>query len=188
MPPKGTPARSEADRTQPKKRSHKKKAAPKTTGEAKTAEKEALSKEKQDREAAETAEEDDRKRQAEEAEAAEERKKKQAFMDYGGLLAKVKEVKVMTDTPAWKTFYAKMKRRITAAANDILDVEKSRDVVRCQETVKVIKAVINDVRMPVDDLNQFCNSMPLFAQNFSQMAIFNDGIGTVELSGQKPSK
>lgn len=160
----------------------------KTKGEAKTEEREELNAAKREEEAAQAAVEEDRKRQEEEAEAAEERKKKQAHEDYKGHLANVETLKTMTDTSAWKTFYVGLKRRIDAASRDILDVEKSRDVVRCQETVKVIRAIIKDARTPVDNMNSFCNAMPLFAQGFSTRASWNDGIGTVELSGQKPTK
>lgn len=159
-----------------------------TKGEAKTAEREAENKATEDEKAAKKALEDDRKRQEREAKAAEKRKKEQANKDYKGHLTTVEELKEMTDTTAWKKFHTNLQRRIDGAAKAILDAEKPRDVIRCQESVKLIRAIIAEARTPVDALDSFCNAMPLFAQNFSVRAAWNDGLGIVELSGQKPKK
>jgi len=159
-----------------------------TKGEAKTAEKEALAKEKQDREAAEQADKEEQERQDAKAAEAEEQKEKVIKKDYADHLHEVEELKAMTETKAWQKFYANLRRAITKAGKDILDAEKTREIIRYQESVKIIRQILVKVREPVDEMNTFCNAHPLFVAEFPVRPEWNEATGTVELSGKKSTK
>ena len=112
----------------------------------------------------------------------EAQKKKQAHADYDERLKIVRQLKQMTDTPAWQIFYIGIQGRIKTHGLLVLDAEKTRDVIQHQEGVKILKGLIQNVRQPVEDLNGFVNNMPLFAPSEVARANFNEALGTVELT------
>src|SRR3990167_3844468 len=75
----------------------------------------------------------ERENQAKQAEAAE---------NYSEKLAKVQRSKDMTDTRAWRELYLKLHDMVKVAAAAVLEAEKPRDVVRCQEQVKIIRGIM----------------------------------------------
>jgi len=106
---------------------------------------------------------------------------KKAMTDYDRHLQAVQAVQAMTDTPAWQDFYAnaqKIKRRCTL---ELLTAEKTRDVVRLQETVKAVGELVGFVKGPADDLKHFVESMPLFAGSMKTRADFDAKTGRVVL-------
>ena len=113
----------------------------------------------------------------------EEQKRKQAMVDYDSHLEDVTALKAMTDTAAWKRFYAGMKADIARHGEDVLDAEKPRDVVKHQEGVKLLRGLISRVQTPVDELNLYAHSMPLFSPEMKIRAQWNDALGQVELKG-----
>lgn len=132
----------------------------------------------------EIAAEEEEKRAAAEAKRIEKAKRDKARSDYGKMLDEVKRLKEMTDTEAWRKFYTGLQKQKESARDEVLNAEKTRDIIKFQETVKILGAVARNVRGPVDDLNRFCNDMPLFAQEFKVRASWNNGQGIVELSGE----
>lgn len=168
-----------------KKKSKPKKKKAETKGEAKTAENEEERKKRQEIEAAEQAVQDDLKAQEQRAQEVEENKKKVARKDYEDHLESVNELKEMTDTKAWQKFYANLQRAIAKAGRSVLDAEKTRDIIKFQESVKIIRQIIAKVKEPVNEMNTFCTAAPLFVQQFPVRAGFNDATGKVELSGIK---
>lgn len=113
---------------------------------------------------------------------AERQKREKALMDYDDRLYRVIKAKQMTDTPAWQAFYAYGQKIIAQASKDILNAEKPREVVQCQEKVKVVREFFANVKQSVDDLNTFCHEMPLFARDFKTRASRNEGLGRIEIS------
>jgi len=112
----------------------------------------------------------------------ERQKREKALMDYDDRLDRVIKTKEMTDTSAWQAFYAVGQKIIAQASKDILNAEKPREVVQCQERVKVAREFFATVKQTVDDLNTFCHEMPLFARDFKTRASWNEGLGRIEIS------
>jgi len=108
-------------------------------------------------------------------------RKKEAISDYKEKLDAVSELKKMTDTKAWQKFYAHINRSIEEHGKKVLDAEQTREIVRQQEGVKILRSLKYKVKEPVSELNNFCHNMPLFAQEFDVRASWNDAIGKVEL-------
>ena len=131
----------------------------------------------------EIAAEEEKARADKESKRIEKEKRDKARSDYGKLLDDVKRLKEMIDTEAWRKFYTDLLKEKERARDAVLEAEKTRDIIRFQETVKILGAVAKNIRGPVDDLNRFCNDMPLFAQEFKVRASWNEGQGIVELSG-----
>jgi hypothetical protein len=104
---------------------------------------------------------------------------------YESLMASVMELQALTDMPAWRKLYANVQSKIKMHGSMVLDAEKTRDIIQHQEGVKVLRGFIADVRRPVDDLVNFCNSMPLFGGEFHTRAQWNEALGTVELKSAK---
>ena len=104
-----------------------------------------------------------------------------ALNDYDGYLKKVVQMKEMTDTPAWKGLFRSWQRDKLETANAILTEDKTRDMIICQERIKAVNRLVESVELPVLNLQEFCNGMPLFAGNFKTRAAFNKDTGTIEL-------
>ncbi len=177
----------EGENAEPKKatKSKPKKKKAETKGEAKTAEKEEEDKAKQEIEAAEQAVQDDLDLQEERAKEAERQEKKVISKDYDDRMKDVEELQTMTKTKAWQKFHANLRRAIDKAGKSVLDAEKTRDIIKFQESVKIIRQILAKVREPVDELNSFCNAHPLFVSQFPVRAAYNNATGTVEMKGKQ---
>lgn len=125
----------------------------------------------------EVKEAEERKREAELAED----KRQAALGDYRKRLERVKETKEMTDTAAWQAFYGRLQNRIEKHGQQVLDAEQTRDVVRHQEGVKIIRSVIEEIEQVVHDLNGYVNAQPLFAPQMKTRADWNAALGKIEL-------
>ncbi len=124
----------------------------------------------------------DEAKREKEKEKLEADNKKQAFADYHERLAKVEQLKAMTDTPAWQALYGEIQADIAKHREDILDTEKPREMMRHQEGVKILRGLIDRIRVKVEALNTFVNNTPLFAPAEVARANFNEALGTVELT------
>ena len=133
---------------------------------------------------------DDEKAQAAEAKkkaAAEEKARKaqqkaKAVADYQGHLAKVKVLQTMTDTDAWQSFYRSIQERIAKHGREVLDAEKTREIIQHQEGVKILRDLLDRVAAPVRELQHFINAMPLFSQEMRERAEWNAALGRVEIT------
>jgi len=114
-------------------------------------------------------------------ETQKERQKKETLRDYETRLEVVLEMKQMTDTKAWKDFYSGIMNIRRNAEILVLDEEKTRDIIKRQEEVKVVKQIIKLVQKSIENLNAYCNAMPLFRNYFHTNAIFNEALGIIEI-------
>ena len=105
---------------------------------------------------------------------------KKAKLDYRSLLADVEALSQMTDTQAWKKFWAALGAMKTTSASEVLLAEQTREIIRFQEGVKLVNVIMDRVEAPVKALTHFCNSMPLFASEFKTRAAWNAALGQVE--------
>jgi hypothetical protein len=103
-----------------------------------------------------------------------EKQKEDAETGYQQRIDKVLELKGMTDTKAWSLFAEDLQIMQEQAKERLLNVEKTRDIVDCQQRVKIIDAIFNKVRQPVYELNDYIKSMPLFKESFKKRAAFTD--------------
>jgi hypothetical protein len=120
-------------------------------------------------------------KQADDQKKVEEERKRKALTDYEKHLEAVMSLKAMTDTPAWQEHYRHMRARIEAHGQEVLNAEKTREVVQHQEGAKILRALIERVKGPVGDLNHYINAMPLFVSSMPIRAEWNGALGTVEL-------
>lgn len=109
----------------------------------------------------------------------------QVKSDYDKHLDEVKVLKGMTDTEAWQSLYRHFQTQIVKHRAALEDAEKPRDVVGHQQGIKVIRSIISRIRQPVDDLQHFVNSMPLFRTTMHTTAEWNDALGRVDLKAAK---
>lgn len=110
-----------------------------------------------------------------------ESKRQAALGDYNKRLELVREYKAMTDTNAWQSFYGRLLHRIEKHGEMVLEAEQTRDVVRHQEGVKIIRSVLDEVEQVVKDLNSYVNAQPLFAPQMKTRAEWNAALGKIEL-------
>lgn len=133
---------------------------------------------------------DDKKTNKEENDAAEKarktkadaKKKKAAMSEHAKRMAKVKELKKMTDTKGWQELYQTMQKQIAAHAEGVLDYTLgSKDVMYHQQSVRVLRDLITRVRAPVDSLKGYESEMSLFvaASEIEESATFDDKTGAV---------
>jgi uncharacterized protein (DUF3084 family) len=128
--------------------------------------------------------EEEAKAQEAERKRIEKQKKEKARDDYNSRLHRVYQLKEMTDTKAWQEYYSKIQRLKEQAAKDVLTAEKTRDIIKFQEMVKILDGTVTGVQGPVEELNRYCHDMPLFAAEFMVRANWNKGLGMVELTGK----
>jgi hypothetical protein len=107
-------------------------------------------------------------------------KKAETKTDYERALAKVMEAKAMTDTPAWRELYKWMQAEVEKHKNMLLDVQKPTEIAEHQQGVKVVRALIEKVQAPVDDMRQML-SEPLFSRECHTRATWNEPLGRIEL-------
>lgn len=118
------------------------------------------------------------KQEADEREEAERLRSKSRFES---LLAEVLELKAMTDTPAWQKVYARLQDRIKGHGQEVLNAEKTRDIIAHQEGVKRFREFIADLQAPVGALRNYVTEMTLFAAEFHTRARWSEALGQVEL-------
>lgn len=178
MPPKGTPkkngtpARSEADKTPPRKRPNKKKAGPmeENVRGAMTEAKRAQKKNK----------------------ATAKVQKKDAQKHLSDREERILKLMMMTETEAWQMFYRVLVAREKKAVEALRTVEKTRDILRAQELVKLLSGkdgILEEIHRPIRLFNDFPEDMPLFKSLAKYKAVFNEATGIVSLEPiSKPAK
>lgn len=102
-------------------------------------------------------------------------------IDYEALLRAVEDLVEMTSTPEWQRRHAWIQRDIRRCADQLLVVEKPREVVALQQRVAAFRDFLRVLRQPVDEMTTFCREMPLFAGTFPKHASWNDALGRAEL-------
>lgn len=110
-----------------------------------------------------------------------ENKKAKACADYEDKLAKVMSLKDMTDSKAWRWIYDELLNARKLHEQQILTEDKTREMIRHQEAIKMINGMFLKAQQPINELNDYCVSMPLFSSEFHTRAQWNSGNGTVEL-------
>lgn len=104
---------------------------------------------------------------------------------YDKLVKSVKELQKLTKLRPFKDFYKSVIGKRETSQTEWVDEDKSREIVRHQETVRIVNSIIDDLRKPVDELNDFCNGMPLLAGLHPMRADFDEATGEVELKEEK---
>lgn len=101
--------------------------------------------------------------------------------DYEIRLAAVVRLKEMTDTQAWQDLHRSIQTMIQVHAREVLEAEKNREVILHQQGVKILRTVLKQVRIPVDNLNDYITAMPLMSSQMGTRARWIDELGQVEL-------
>lgn len=123
----------------------------------------------------------DDQEQADKNSKLEAQQKKAALTDYEKRLAKVKQLKLMTDTDGWRQLYKSIVKQIAGHAESVLDHTLSgKELSYHQQGVRVLRDLINRVRAPLDALTSFEKELPLFAASeISERAEWDDKTGVV---------
>jgi hypothetical protein len=116
-----------------------------------------------------------------EADQRAEAERLRAKSRFEALLAGVLKLKEMTDTPGWQKVYADLQARIKQHGQDVLNAEKTRDIIAHQEGVKRFREFLADLQAPVGALRNYVSEMPLFASEFHTRAQWSEALGQVEL-------
>ncbi len=124
---------------------------------------------------------EEKEKQVEEAKKREEQEKHKVESDYDRLLKRVFELQDMTNTPAWQLFWKRLQNLRHQHALEIITEEKTRDMIRHQEAIKLIDSIKKQVVEPTGDLDSFCGAYPLFTPHFRHRATWNDALGTVQI-------
>ncbi len=108
--------------------------------------------------------------------------KKAAMSDYKSHLGEAMQVKEMTDTKQWKEIYRHIKNSIECHKTSLEDAEKPRDVALHQAGIKVLRCLIDEVRQPIVELDNYIMGSPLFCQDMKTRAKWNEPLGIVEIT------
>ncbi len=137
---------------------------------------------KEDEKKKSTKKPDEKEKAAKDAkrEAAE---KKKSLTDYEKRLVNAKQLKKMTDTDAWRQLYKSIKSQIAAHAEGVLDHTLSgKEIMYHQQSVRVLRDILNTVRAPMDAVTSYEKEMPLFAASeIKERAEWDDKTGTVTI-------
>lgn len=117
-----------------------------------------------------------------------EKEKQQALSEYEQHMDAVRNTKAMTDTTAWQQFYRGIQQEIEKHGRMVLVTEQTRTIIRHQEGVKILRALVEKIAEPVHELNRFISNMPLFAPDMGVRAEWNTALGKVELKAIDSSK
>lgn len=88
---------------------------------------------------------------------------KKATGHYEDLVARVRDAMVMQGTVAYRDFIAACCEKVEAAKTRLLAIDKPRDIIHAQEEVAVINWMFGIFKEPLDGLEKFNFSNPLFA-------------------------
>ena len=110
-----------------------------------------------------------------------ELRRAQALTGYEKRVEQIRDLQRMTDTEAWQQYYFDVQTQITKHGDAVLNAEQTREVIHHQEGVKILRWMIEKIREPVDDLNKFITSYPLFAGEMKIRAEWNASLGTVDI-------
>ncbi len=92
-----------------------------------------------------------------------ETKPKTDFPVYDGTLAAIYDLRDMQGTAAYKRLIERIHEKVEDAKKRLLLEEKSRPVIHLQESVKVLRWVIDVLQEPVARLEGFLQANPLMA-------------------------
>ena len=130
-----------------------------------------------------------RKKQDQEKADADLVKEKNAVSDYRRLMGEVVLLKTISDTLAWRKLYSWIRREIANHSALLLTAEKTREIIQHQEGVKILEALIHEIRRPVTALHDFQKKMPLFdAKEGASDVQFDDVTGAVTITPCPPKQ
>ena len=87
---------------------------------------------------------------------------KAAVDAYGKMLKRARDAERATGTAYFKALFLDINRAIADAAERVLNEEKNRDVIACQEQVKTLRTLLNRMKQPATDCQNFKQRYPLF--------------------------
>ena len=105
----------------------------------------------------------------------------EAPSEYERRLLRVRAYQAMCDTPAWQEFYSAIKRMEADALADLQTAEKTRDIVRDQESIRICERLVGFVIARVVELDDWVDQMPLFAGQSPVRAEWMPADGTIRL-------
>ena len=110
-----------------------------------------------------------------------ELQRKSIATDYEKALKSVKELGELTKSPAWQRFYSGLQRRKRDIKDSFPDIEKAKDIIKAQMTIKAIDTIMAEVKFPVDQLMNLVAQYPLYAPSMKTRAQWDENSGRVTI-------
>lgn len=108
-------------------------------------------------------------------------KRERAQEDYRRLIENIHHLADMTQKRGWDWMHDQLQNKRKTAEILILSEEKTRDMIRHQETIKVIQGIYSIIKDRVEELNNYPVKFPLFAIDFRSRAKFDEKSGIVTI-------
>jgi hypothetical protein len=111
---------------------------------------------------------------------------------YDRLVEEVSDHMETTKGRGWKRIFGRLLRSKAEALAQLEFAEKSRDVLKQQLTIALVKEQVAFIRQPVDELNAMCDKWPLFAGEMPWRGEYDEQTGRVSLvwagKGEAPER
>jgi hypothetical protein len=85
------------------------------------------------------------------------------FPSYEEIAEDIKDLQAMQKTAAYMRLIKRIRNKIVDSTKDLLDLEKTREIINAQESVKVLHWVLDVLKEPVMKLRGFIEANPLMA-------------------------
>jgi len=106
-------------------------------------------------------------------------RKKEQLTEWQSMSATVETLKEMTETEQWIKLHKRMQQKIKIATTSLRTCEKNRDIIKLQMTCLVIQELINEIQAPVETINAFVVTTPLFASDARYTYSWDKKVGCV---------
>lgn len=101
--------------------------------------------------------------------------------DFEKALKSVRELSELTKSPAWQRFYSGLQKKKREIKDKFDEIEKPREIVKAQMTIKAINMIMGEVKQPVDSPMNIVASYPLYAPSLKSRAQWDENSGRVTI-------
>jgi len=101
--------------------------------------------------------------------------------DFEKALKAVRELSDLTKSPAWQRFYSGLQKKKREIKDKFDEIEKPREIVKAQMTIKAINMIMAEVKTPVDTLMNIVASYPIYAPSLKSRAQWDENSGRVTI-------
>jgi hypothetical protein len=100
---------------------------------------------------------------------------------YDRLVQELQQQQEMTSCVYWSRFFGGLLREAEEARTGLESAEKTRDLLKLQVTIALVKSQLKKLKQPVEDLNGLRGRWPLFAHEMPWRGDFDELTGRVTL-------